>query len=305
AAVIDEQHNFGVLQRKFLEEKAGAPHVLVMTATPIPRTLALTLYGDLDQSVMRHAPSGRGRVHTLRMESGRPSEVMALVEEEIAKGRQAYWVCPTLKTSGKGALMPAVERFRRLSERLGPGRVDVIHGQLSSDEKKGVMSRFGRGEIKLLVATTVIEVGLDVANATVMVIENAERFGLSQLHQLRGRIGRSKHESFCVLVSAAENSAAEERLTAFCELESGFDVAEEDLKFRGPGDCLGSRQHGAPQIRIGDLIRDTSILVAAREDARRLVESDPALSRPEHALLLRELKRRSERVSAQAIEAKR
>jgi len=288
-AVVDEQHKFGVRQRRFLQEKSAHPNLLVMTATPIPRTLALTLYGDLDISVMTERPSGRGRVETVWMGSHQRGAVDAFLKKELDAGRQAYVVYPAVKETCSGRMGSAQQGLEDLRRRLPGLEIGLLHGKMDAAEKRRIMRRFLDGKLRVLAATTVIEVGIDVPNAAVMIVENAERFGLSQLHQMRGRIGRGKDRSTCILISDSEEPAAQERLDTFTRMESGFDVAEEDLRLRGPGDVIGQRQHGIPQLRIGNLIRDLSILEAARTEAFRIVEGDPDLSRPEHRMIREEI----------------
>ena len=290
--VIDEQHKFGVFQRQFLEKKGVKTHVLVMTATPIPQTLTMTLYGDMDLSVMNERPSGRGQIKTVWFSGEKRPAVYDFIQKELEKKKQAYVVYPAVHSLEKSRLQAATTAVTKLRRAFRNARVEVLHGQMKPEVKKAVMTAFSKNEIQVLVATTVIEVGIDVPNASVMVIENAEQFGLSQLHQLRGRIGRGKHDSTCVLISDAESSIAQERLQVFSQLESGFDVAEEDLKLRGPGDLVGHRQHGIPQLRIGDLIRDVSILEKARREAFRIVEEDPKLVSLTYRGLKREIQGR-------------
>jgi ATP-dependent DNA helicase RecG len=294
-AVVDEQHKFGILQRRFLQEKAAAPNLLVLTATPIPRTLALTLYGDLDLSVMQDRPRGRGAIETVWVGEERREDVWRTVEEELRKGRQAYVVHPTVSAGGAAALRDATRAHAAVSARFRGFAAELLHGRMSADRKAEIMRRFQANQTRVLVTTTVVEVGLDVPNATVLVVENAERFGLSQLHQLRGRIGRGAHGSICILISDSENALTADRLRALEELDSGFDVAEEDLRLRGPGDFFGLRQHGIPQLRIGDLVKDVSLLEAARERALEVLRRDAGLARPEHGGLKAELHRRSAR----------
>ena len=287
-AVIDEQHKFGVRQRAVLRNKGHNPHVLVMTATPIPRTLALTVYGDLDMSVIRELPKGRKPIATYWVEEDRRGEVYEFVKEELEKGRQAYVVCPLIdRTAFKAS---AIETFERLkNEIFTDHEVGLLHGRMEGKEKEKVMKDFKKGKIKVLVSTVVIEVGIDIPNATVMLIENAERFGLSQLHQLRGRIGRGEHESYCVLLSNPKTDAAIERLKAIEGTLDGFEIAEVDMDIRGPGEMFGTRQHGLPEIRFGNIARDFDIMEAARIEALRLVERDPGLSEEHHRALKRAL----------------
>jgi ATP-dependent DNA helicase RecG len=284
--VVDEQHRFGVRQRMALVEETrdGArPDVLVMSATPIPRSLALTLYGDLDLSVLDELPPGRTPVETLLRYPRERPKVYARVEDELSKGRQAYIVYPLVEESEKSDLKAATQEFERLSKEVFPNRrLALIHGQLPSDEKDRVMRGFRDGEVDVLVATSVVEVGIDVPNATIMVIEHAERFGLSQLHQLRGRVGRSSHASTCILV-AEPGEVARERLDVFRRTNDGFEIAKADLRIRGQGDLFGAQQHGRdPLLRFADLSRDEALLLEAREMAREIVAGDPELSRPGH-----------------------
>jgi ATP-dependent DNA helicase RecG len=267
--VIDEQHRFGVVQRSRMREKGLAPDVLVMTATPIPRTLALTTYGDLDVTFIRDKPVGRRPILTTVRPDTRRDEVWQFVREQLAANRQAYVIYPLVEESAKIDVRAATEMADHLSQDVFPEyRVGLLHGRLSSDAKEQVMAAFSRGELHVLVSTTVVEVGIDVANATVMVVEHAERFGLSQLHQLRGRVGRSDLQSHCVLLYQPPLSDdARERLKALAESADGFVLAERDLELRGPGDFFGTRQSGAPTLRIGDLVRDRALMEQAREEA--------------------------------------
>jgi len=276
--IVDEQHRFGVLQRKRLAEKGASPHVLVMTATPIPRTLALTLYGDLDLSVIDEMPPGRTPIETRWTSEDRLAGVWDFLRREIARGRQAYVVYPVIEES-KQELKAATEEYERLSKNVFPNlRAGLLHGRLKNEEKDSVMEQFRRGELQILVATTVIEVGVDVPNATVMVIEHADRFGLAQLHQLRGRIGRGKEKSHCILV-APKTAAGEarERLETMVATSNGFEIAERDLKLRGTGEFFGTRQHGDAAFSFAQPLRDHELLEAARREAFALAE-DPALA---------------------------
>jgi ATP-dependent DNA helicase RecG len=277
-AVIDEQQKFGVAQRAALRLKGKRPHVLVMTATPIPRTLSLTLFGDLDLSVIDELPPGRRPVTTLFRPEDKRAEQTAFVTRLLREGRQAYWVSPLVEESEKLDLESAVRLHARLSRDLAPHAVDLLHGRMKSAEKEAVMDRFRRGETRVLVSTLVIEVGIDVPDATVMVIENAERFGLSQLHQLRGRIGRGSREGYCILFGDPKSDESRERIRAFTATTDGFKIAEADLKLRGPGDYLGTRQSGLPEFRIADLVGDATLLAWAKEDAFQRVEQDPGLT---------------------------
>ncbi|MES1255332.1 MAG: ATP-dependent DNA helicase RecG, partial [Acidobacteriota bacterium] len=268
-AIIDEQHRFGVLQRATLRDKGLCPDVLVMTATPIPRTLALTLYGDLDVSVIRELPPGRLPVKTLAKPESRRDDVYAFVRGEIDAGRQAYVVYPLVEESDKIDLKAATEMRDHLAQDVFPGvAVGLLHGRMKAEEKDAVMQAFAAGALEVLVATTVVEVGIDVPNATVMIVEHAERFGLSQLHQLRGRVGRGGHQSTCFLLYQSPMSDdARARLAAMCETTDGFVIAERDLELRGPGDFFGTRQAGLPTFRLIDLVRDRELLETARDEA--------------------------------------
>jgi ATP-dependent DNA helicase RecG len=273
--IIDEQHRFGVMQRAMLAAKSLHPDVLVMTATPIPRTLALTECGDMDVSVIRGLPPGRQPVRTLVKPESRRDEVYALVREHIARGRQAYVIYPLVDESEKVDLKAATAMADHLARDIFPDlQVALLHGRMKADEKETVMQTFAAGRLHVLVATTVVEVGVDVPNATVMIVEHAERFGLSQLHQLRGRVGRGHHESVCVLLYQSPwSEEARARLKAMVDTNDGFVIAERDLQLRGPGDVFGTRQHGLPQLRAGDLTRDVELLERAFDEARARVET--------------------------------
>jgi ATP-dependent DNA helicase RecG len=280
--IVDEQHRFGVRQRLALMEQATRPDVLVMSATPIPRSLALTLYGDLDLTVLDQLPPGRQRVRTALRDPGTRDRVYQFIREQVAQGRQAYMVYPLVAESEKVDLKAATAEYERLSRDIFPElRLGLLHGQLPSEQKDTTMRAFATGRIDVLVATTIIEVGIDVANATVMVIEHAERFGLSQLHQLRGRVGRGAAESYCILIQEGGEEAAQ-RLRIFVESQDGFEIARADLRLRGMGDFFGSRQHGLPAFRFFDPEQDDDLLARARARTRAIVQSDPALERPEH-----------------------
>jgi ATP-dependent DNA helicase RecG len=280
--VIDEQHRFGVEQRAALIGKGAAPDVLLLTATPIPRSLALTLYGDLDVSTIRHRPPGRGTIRTAVRIGGQRERVLEFVQSECGRGRQAYVVLPVIEESERADLRAASTMAQTLAARWPELRVGLVHGRLKAEERDGVMRRFRAGELDVLVATTVIEVGIDVPNATIMVIEHPERFGLAQLHQLRGRIGRGQEESFCILLS--EGPAAE-RLHAFEATQDGFRIAELDLEERGMGDLIGARQSGGFELRHARLPDDAELLSQARALAMRLIDADPALQRVENQRL--------------------
>jgi ATP-dependent DNA helicase RecG len=280
-AITDEQHRFGVKQRLALAAHAANPDVLVMSATPIPRSLALTVYGDLDLSVLDELPPGRQRIRTAVRTEDHRDRVYEFIREEVGKGRQVYLVYPLVEESEKVELRAATAEFERLSTDVFPElRLGLLHGQLHGDEKDAVMGAFAAGGIDILVATTVIEVGIDVANATVMVVEHAERFGLSQLHQLRGRVGRGAQQSYCVLIADAY---AAERLQVLARSTDGFEIARADLMHRGMGDFFGARQHGLPEFRFFDPIRDDDLVARARDAAQHIVGADPDLTRPEHA----------------------
>lgn len=285
--VIDEQHRFGVLQRATLKNKGYHPDVLVMTATPIPRTLSMTVYGDLDGSVIDELPPGRLPVVTrLYYESRRP-EAYALIREELKQGHQAYVVYPLIEESEKVDLRAATEMAESLTHDVFAGfRVGLLHGRLKSSEKERIMRAFVSGELQVMVSTTVIEVGVDVPNATVMLVEHAERFGLAQLHQLRGRVGRDIHQAWCLLMADFPMSEeAKQRLRVLTESHDGFVIAEKDLEIRGPGEFLGTRQSGLPELRVAHIIRDQRILAEARREAFALVAEDPQLALSEHAAL--------------------
>lgn len=277
-AAIDEQHRFGVAQRMELGRKGALADVLVMTATPIPRSLSLTQYGDLDVSILDEKPPGRTPVKTALVSSGRISEIVDHLRHAIAEGRQAYWVCPLVEESEVVDMTAAEERFKRLRAELGDGVVGLVHGQMPPKEKDAAMARFADGETKLLVATTVIEVGVDVPNASIMVIERAESFGLAQLHQLRGRVGRGAAASTCLMIYQPPLSeSGRRRLEVLRETEDGFRIAEEDLAMRGAGDVIGTAQSGLPRFRIADLERQAGLMATAQSDARRLIAEDPEL----------------------------
>jgi len=280
-AIIDEQHKFGVVQRSNLRNKGYNPDVLVMTATPIPRTLSLTLYGDLETSVIDELPAGRSPIRSFWRLSEKLDAVYEFVEKQLAEGRQAYVVCPLIEESEKLEAASATEESIRVAERFPHRRVGLLHGRMKSDEKERVMERFRAHEFDILVSTTVVEVGVDVANATVMIIQNADRFGLAQLHQLRGRVGRGQHQSYCVFIADPATAEGEERMRVIESTTDGFRIAEEDLKFRGPGDFIGSRQSGLPDLKVADLVRDRKVLERARAAARDLVTRDAFLAQLE------------------------
>jgi ATP-dependent DNA helicase RecG len=266
--IIDEQHKFGVGQREQLVRKGNYPHVLVMTATPIPRTLGLTLYGDLDISVIDKMPAGRGKLQTFVRATDKLPKVFEFIREKLSTGRQSYVVYPRVEDSGGKELKAVTAEFENLKKIFAPFKVGLLHGKLSSREKETVMAGFRANQIHILLSTSLIEVGVDVPNATIMLIENAEQFGLAQLHQLRGRIGRGGHQSFCILISNAKNPEARERLKILEETSDGFKIAEADLKLRGPGELLGREQSGLPRFHFGNLAEDMDLIRRAREIAR-------------------------------------
>ena len=277
-AVVDEQHRFGVSERLRLSDKGCGVDILVMTATPIPRTLTLTAYGDMDVSRLPDKPAGRQKIDTRLVNLERLDEVIAGIGRHVAKGGQAYWVCPLVEESEASDLAAVTDRAQVLSAQLGKTNVGLVHGRMSSEDKDRVMTAFASGAIKVLVATTVIEVGVDVPNATLMIIEHAERFGLAQLHQLRGRVGRGSEKSACVLLyKHPAGEMAKARLKMLRETEDGFRIAEEDLRLRGPGELLGKRQSGTPEFRIADLARDGDLLAMADDDAKLILNRDPDL----------------------------
>jgi ATP-dependent DNA helicase RecG len=292
-AVVDEQHRFGVLQRAALREKGVNPDVLVMTATPIPRTLALTVYGDLDLSVIDELPPGRKLIRTHWKTDSQRSQVYDAVRGLVKQGRQVYIVCPLIEESEKLQAKAATELAGHLKSEVFPNfSLELLHGQMKPAEKDGIMKRFRDGEIQVLVSTTVIEVGVDVPNACIMVVEDAERFGLAQLHQLRGRVGRGEHQSYCILIADPKTDDGKLRLQVMTQTVDGFEIAEEDLRIRGPGEFYGTRQSGLPSLRIANILRDVDILEMSREDAFALVKRDPRLSAKEHADLRTEVVRR-------------
>jgi ATP-dependent DNA helicase RecG len=281
-AVIDEQHKFGVAQRARLTAREPAPDVLVMTATPIPRTLTMTIYGDLDVSTIDEMPKNRGRIVTAVRDTSKLGEVLSFLRTELERGRQLYVIYPLIDESDKLDVKAAAAEYELWRERLHPFRCELLHGRIPAPEKQQVMERFRRGDTNALISTTVLEVGVDVSNATVMLIENAERFGLAQLHQLRGRIGRGEHKSYCILLSSNQTQEASAKLAVLERTTNGFEVAEADWELRGPGDVLGTAQSGLPALKIGDLKRDADLMRRARAAAMSIFEMDPRLELPEN-----------------------
>ena len=280
--ITDEQHRFGVAQRTALAEKGDHAHMLVMSATPIPRTLALMIYGDLDISILDELPPGRQPIASYRIDSSKRQRAYGYIRKHIEAGRQGYIICPRVE-EGDDDMASVTQYAENLKNNVFPDlSVGVLHGKMKPKEKESVMSRFAAGEIDILVSTTVVEVGVDVPNAVIMLIENAERYGLSQLHQLRGRIGRGKYPSTCIFLSDAKGEEAEERLKVMCSTSDGFKIADEDLRLRGPGDFFGARQHGLPQLHIASMVNDMDTLKEAQGCARDLLREDPALEMPEH-----------------------
>ena len=289
--MVDEQHRFGVMQRSALRGKGSCPHVLVMSATPIPRTLALTLYGDLDLSVLDELPPGRVEIKTKFLTPEQRQKAYDFVRKQVAEGRQAFIICPLIEESEAIETKAAITEYENLSRSVFPDlRLGLLHGRLNSAEKDEVMQRFRSGELDILVSTPVVEVGVDVPNATVMLIEGADRFGLAQLHQFRGRVGRGQHQSYCLLLADTPSAEAKERLSLLERIRNGFTLAEEDLRLRGPGEFFGTRQSGLPDLKMAKL-SDVELLELARKEAIRLFDADPYLKQPEHRLLAREVSR--------------
>jgi len=290
--VIDEGHRFGVAQRGAMRSKGRSPHVLVMTATPIPRTIALTLYGDLDVSTIDEMPKGRPKVGTWIVPPAKREDAYGFVRERVAGGERVFVVYPLVRESAESDLAAATEEAERLDREVFPDlSVGLIHGRMSKDEKDRAMEDFRAGRSQILVATVVVEVGIDVPEATVMVIEHADRFGLATLHQLRGRIGRAGQKAYCLLFGEPTTEEAERRLETMTRTADGFEIAEEDLKIRGPGEFFGTRQHGLPELKVADIVADAEVLAEARDDAFGLVEADPKLAAPEHSALAERVKR--------------
>jgi len=292
--IIDEQHRFGVLQRLTLRQKGGSPHVLVMTATPIPRTLAMTVYGDLDVSVIDELPPGRAPVETRIIEARKRKVAYDLLRRELSLGHQGYIIYPLVEESEKSDLRDVTTMTEHLQKEVFPHiKMAMLHGRMAPEEKQQVMAAFANKELHLLVSTTVIEVGIDVADATVMVIEHPERFGLSQLHQLRGRVGRSSHPSYCLLIHEGGGAEVRQRLAVMEQSNDGFRIAEEDLRLRGPGDLIGVQQAGFLDLKFANLVRDADTLAAARRAALTLVQKDPELKKPAHSAIRSKIERQS------------
>ncbi len=290
--VTDEQHRFGVSQRGTLAFKGNSPHTLVMSATPIPRTLSLIIYGDLDLTVIDELPKGRQKISTYAVDSSYRRRIYNFIKKHLDMGLQSYIVCPLVEESDTAELTAATDYARKLQEKEFQGyRVGLLHGKMKPKEKEKVMADFAKGEIQLLVSTTVIEVGVDVPNSVIMVIENAERFGLSQLHQLRGRVGRGKNKSYCVLISDAEGENAKSRLEIMCRTNDGFVIADKDLELRGPGDFFGSRQHGLPELKIADFAQNMDIVRESRAACDIILKDDPDLTKNENKALLEAVKK--------------
>jgi len=291
--VIDEQHKFGVRQRATLRHAGPDPHYLVMTATPIPRTVTMTLFGDLDISTLRESPPGRQKVHTYLVTEDKREQWWEFFRKKLREGRQGYVIAPLVEESEQAAAVSLAETYETLANgELEAFRLGLIHGRMPPAEKDAVMDDFRRQEIQVLVSTSVVEVGVDVPNATLMTIESSQQFGLAQLHQLRGRISRGRYPGYCGAFADAQTPESQERMQAFAKTTDGFELAEVDFRLRGPGELFGTRQHGLPPFRVADLQRDTAILDEARRDAQKLIAADPGLARPEHAGLRRQMLKR-------------
>ncbi len=289
--ITDEQHRFGVSQRKLFTDKGENPHTLVMTATPIPRTLALAVYGDLEVSAIDELPPGRQKVDTFAVEEPMRKRIYAFIRKEVAAGRQAYIVCPLVEESEQTEELKSVTEYaQRLKKEIFPDlSLAVLHGKMKAKEKDLIMKQFVQGSVQILVATSVIEVGVNIPNASVMVIENAERFGLSQLHQLRGRVGRGNHKSYCILFNQSRQDYARQRMEVMRRTNDGFVIAEKDLQLRGPGEFFGTRQHGLPPLKIANLYQDLQILEETTAAVRKLLKEDPSLSQPQNKPILQKI----------------
>ena len=289
--ITDEQHRFGVNQRELLANKGNCPNILVMTATPIPRTLAVILYGDLDISIIDTLPSGRKPIRTFLRYRDSRNKIYDFVESQVNQGKQAYVVAPLIEESEAIDCLSAEEIYEELNSKYSNMRIGLVHGAMKQQDKDTIMESFAAGKIDLLVSTVVIEVGIDVANATVMVIENCERFGLAQLHQLRGRVGRSSLQSYCILISGTDNKIAQTRNEILCSTEDGFKIAEEDLKLRGPGEIFGTRQHGLPELNLSDLVKHVDILDKVKDIAKEILDNDPELKKDENTGIRNRIKK--------------
>ncbi len=300
--ITDEQHRFGVRQRAALLEKGEKPHHLIMSATPIPRTLALMIYGDLDLSVLDELPPGRQKIETYAIDRTKRQRAFSFVRKHIEKGYQCYIICPLIEDSGDDDMASVTEYAEMLRHTAFPDlEIGILHGRMKAKEKDEVMQNFSQGDIPILVSTTVVEVGVDVPNAVLILIENAERYGLSQLHQLRGRVGRGSVKSTCILISDAKNEEAVQRLRVMCSTSDGFQVADEDLRLRGPGDFFGTNQHGLPALRIADMAQDFTVLKQAQQAARQILRTDPALTETGHRGLRSEVAMLFSRVGVQGL----
>jgi ATP-dependent DNA helicase RecG len=273
--IVDEQHRFGVEQRRLLRDKGLTPDVLFMTATPIPRTLAITAFGDMDVSTINEMPKGRKEIETYWAKDNMFDRVLRMIEKHVAMGEQAYVICPLIEESDKLDIQDAVDLYHQLMEFFPPEvKVGLMHGRLKSAEKEEVMKQFADNEVQVLVSTTVVEVGVNVPNATIMVIYDAERFGLSQLHQLRGRVGRGEKQSYCILIADPKGEVGKERMKIMTETTNGFELSEQDLKLRGPGDFFGKKQSGMPEFKVADMVHDFKALETARSDAQEIIENN-------------------------------
>jgi ATP-dependent DNA helicase RecG len=294
--VIDEQHKFGVEQRKLLKAKGESADTLVMTATPIPRSLALTVYGDMDLSFLKCKPVMQKPVSTYWVDEISREKVYSFIKEQVGEGRQVFIVYPRVKDDGRGTSVSAESMYSELKNNIFPDlSVGLVHGQMKAVSKENAMADFKTKKFKILVTTTLVEVGVDVPNATVMLVEQAHRYGLAQLHQLRGRIGRGKHDSYCLLMGDIKTEMSKERIDAIRTMDDGFEIAEKDLDIRGPGEFLGNRQSGLPELRFGNIIRDHNLMQEAREEAFRIVKEDPKLDDPRHVVIKKEIKERFNR----------
>jgi ATP-dependent DNA helicase RecG len=289
--ITDEQHRFGVNQRSILRRKGFNPDVLTMTATPIPRTLAITAFGDMDVSTLSERPKGRKPITTYWVKHSMMDRVLGFIEREVSQGRQAYVICPLIEESDKLDVQNAIDLYVSMQQAFPNMKVGLLHGRMTAAEKDEVMRAFYENEVQLLVSTTVVEVGVDVPNATLMIVMDADRFGLSQLHQLRGRVGRGEHASYCVLIADPKSEVGQERMKVMTDTDDGFEVARRDLELRGPGDFFGTKQSGVPDFRVADMVSDYAVLEAARDDAARLVAGEAFWTSPEYGPLRDYLRR--------------